>query len=369
MNKSAKMVIVLTATAILSGGVLAYFDLFTSPIIAAYQRNELKNAIGVVLPGSVSYGEKVINDTQFYLGKNKNGDLVGVAFLAEGNGFQSKIKILVGMNPEFTKIQSLKILQQAETPGLGTKIEDDPTNKSDKFWFLNQFKNLKIGTGITYIKNKKPSKEGEIQAITGATISSESVVNILNDAINRNRKAFFAEFSGNCVNKNQKGEIENKIYKVLPGTVSCEEEIINDTKFYLGKNEKGDLVGVAFVAEGYGFESKIKLLVGMNPKLTKILSLKMLQQAETPGIGTKIEEDSTNISDRFWFINQFNNLEVGSGITCIVNQKPSKVGEIQAITGATISSESVVDILNSTIKTNREIFLLKANSVRNREVK
>ena len=95
----------------------------------------------------------------------------------------------------------------------------------------------------------------------------------------------------------------------------------------------------------------------------------MLQQAETPGIGTKIEDDSTNIDDRFWFINQFNNLEVASGITCIVNQKPSKVGEIQAITCATISSESVVDILNSTIKTNREIFLSKANSIRNREVK
>ncbi len=45
------------------------------------------------------------------------------------------------------------------------------------------------------------------------------------------------------------------------------------------------------------------------------------------------------------------------------------MGEIQAITGATISSESVVDILNSTVKTNREIFLLKADSVRNREVK
>ncbi len=369
MNKSAKMVIVLTATAILSGGVLAYFDLFTSPIIAAYQSNELKNAIGVVLPGIISYDEKVINDTQFYLGKNKDGGLIGVAFLAEGNGFQSKIKILVGMNPEFTKIQRLKILQQAETPGLGTKIENDLTNKSDKFWFLNQFKDLKVGTGITYVKNKKPSQEGEIQAITGATISSKSVVNILNDTIDKSRKAFFAEFSGNCVNKDQKGEIKNEIYKVIPGSVSCDKEIINDTKFYLGKNKKGDLVGVAFIAEGYGFESKIKMLVGIDPEFKKILRLKILQQAETPEIGTKIEDDSTNISDRFWFMNQFKNLEVDSGITYILNKKPSKAGEIQAITGATISSELIVDILNSTIKTNREIFLSKVKSIRNREVK
>ncbi|RKY54293.1 MAG: hypothetical protein DRP89_05090, partial [Candidatus Neomarinimicrobiota bacterium] len=366
MNKSAKMIIVLTATAILSGGVLAYFNLFTSPIIEAYQSNELKNAVGIVLPGIISYDEKVINNTQFYLGRNKSADLTGVAFLAEGNGFQSKIKILVGMNPEFTKIKGLKILQQAETPGLGTKIENDPTNKSNKFWFLSQFKDLKIGTGITYVKNKKPSKEGEIQAITGATISSKSVVNILNDAINKSRKAFFNEHFGNCESENQKNIIENEIYKVLPEIVSCEEEIINDIRFYLGKNEKGDLVGVAFIAEGYGYQSEIRMLVGMNPELTKIFSLKILQQAETPEIGTKIECDSTNVSDRFWFTNQFKNLEVDSGITYILDKKPSKAGEIQAITGATISSESVVDILNSTIKTNREIFLSKVRSIRNR---
>jgi len=369
VNKSAKMIIVLTTTAILSGGVLAYFNLFTSLIIEAYQSSELKNAVGVVLPGIVSYDEKVINDTQFYLGKNENGDLIGVAFLAEGNGFQSKIKILVGMNPKFTKIKSLKILQQVETPGLGTKIEDDPTNKSDKFWFLNQFKDLEIGTGITYVKNKKPSEEGEIQAITGATISSKSVVNILNDSINKSRKAFFDEHFGNFESENQKDEIESKVCKVLPGSVSCDKEIINDSLFYLGKNKKGDLVGVAFIAEGYGYQSKIRMLVIMDPKLTKIFSLKILQQAETPEIGTKIEDDSTNVSDRFWFMNQFKNLEVDLGITYILDKKPSKAGEIQAITGATISSELVVDILNSTIKANREIFLSKVDSVKNRGVK
>jgi len=43
---------------------------------------------------------------------------------------------------------------------------------------------------IIYVKNSKPSKDNEIQAITGATISSKSVVNILNTNIGKVKKMY-----------------------------------------------------------------------------------------------------------------------------------------------------------------------------------
>ena len=89
------------------------------------------------------------------------------------------------------KILKIKFLQQAETPGLGTKIENDPTNKTDAFWFHKQFENLPLTDAITVVKGKAPDKDkSQIQAITGATISSKAVTDIINAAITTNRALY-----------------------------------------------------------------------------------------------------------------------------------------------------------------------------------
>lgn len=190
MNKSVYLVLVLTITASLSGGILAYFDTFTSKRIEAYQNNELKKAIRVVLPGIANSEQKTFDGKDFYIGKDSTGKIIGVAFVAVGDGFQSKIKIFVGMDPSMQTILALKVMEQAETPGLGSKIIDDPADKENRGWFTKQFENLDVSKGITFVKNKKPSKPGEIQAITGATISSKSVVYLLNNEISKNREIF-----------------------------------------------------------------------------------------------------------------------------------------------------------------------------------
>lgn len=190
MKKSFYLVIVLTVTAAVSGGILAYFDTFTSGRIAAYQKNKQIKAVQLVLPGSASSELKIIEDQEFFIGKDESGKIVGVAFVASGIGFQSTIKILVGMDPTMQTILAMKVMEQAETPGLGTKIADDPTNKTNPDWFVKQFQNLNVTNGITYIKGQKPTKPGEIQAITGATVSSKAVVDLLNAGIVKSREIF-----------------------------------------------------------------------------------------------------------------------------------------------------------------------------------
>ena len=81
----------------------------------------------------------------------------------------------MGVDPEISAIQGIEILESQETPGLGAEILG---NK-----FKNQFRNLSISEAITYVKNKKPEKPGEIEAIAGATISSRAVVSIINKKI------------------------------------------------------------------------------------------------------------------------------------------------------------------------------------------
>jgi electron transport complex protein RnfG len=191
MNLTTRMIVVLTVLTMVVGGLLSYWDGFTSPRIEAYRLEQLKLAIAEVLPAYDKYDEIKADGMVLYIGKNATeSEPVGIAFEAIGNGFQGKISIMVGMSVDFQTINAIKILEQLETPGLGTKIVLDPSNKQDPHWFSNQFKGLLSVPGIEVVKNIKPSKPNEIQAITGATISSRSIATILNDEIKKAKSIY-----------------------------------------------------------------------------------------------------------------------------------------------------------------------------------
>lgn len=185
MNKTAKMIIVLTVITGLSGAILASWDSVTKPKIEYHKLQALKAAISDVLPSYDYYDEKKIDGKTIYIGKiDGQTNPVGMAFKIEGSGFQGNLSIMVGVDPSFTSIKGIKVLEQIETPGLGTKIVDDPSNKSNPLWFSEQFIDVNIFPQINVVKNVKPQTKNEIQAISGATISSKAVVRILNDNIN-----------------------------------------------------------------------------------------------------------------------------------------------------------------------------------------
>ncbi len=183
MNTSIKMMLVLTLITMLSGGVLAYWDAFTQPRILYHREQALKKAVAEVLPTYENYEQVVADGMTFYIGKV--GDkIVGVAFQADGSGFQGNILMMVGVTPEFAEITGIIVLEQVETPGLGTKIVTDPTNKSKPLWFREQFKGVAADAEITVVKNIAPANNSEIQAITGATITSKAIVRIVSQYTN-----------------------------------------------------------------------------------------------------------------------------------------------------------------------------------------
>ena len=90
------------------------------------------------------------------------------------------IKMLAGVQPDMNTLVGIEILESQETPGLGQEIASEK--------FKSQFNGLRTTPDITYVKNQKPSEPNEIEAITGATISSRAVVTILNGKINELRE-------------------------------------------------------------------------------------------------------------------------------------------------------------------------------------
>jgi len=175
------MILNLVITGGVSGVILAVVFGYADPLIQANKEKELKEAIFVVLPEAKDYRlhEKTIGKDKLtvYEGIDAQGAPVGVAFKADGGGFQGNIGVMVGLNLDYLRLKGIKILDQVETPGLGNRISEPA--------FEGQFKNVEITPKVEYIKNRKPEKPNQIKAITGATISSEAVVNNINNAVKK----------------------------------------------------------------------------------------------------------------------------------------------------------------------------------------
>jgi len=168
---------VMTVVAILSGGILAGVYRVAQPLVERQAEKELKEAIFSVLPQATSYDEMKKGDLIIYQGLDDQGNLEGIAFVASGSGYQGKVRVMVGMNQELTYLQGMKVLESVETPGLGGKITSQ--------WFQDQFKGLAAKPKIEYVKGRKIEKPNEIQAITGATISTRAIVEMINQKATR----------------------------------------------------------------------------------------------------------------------------------------------------------------------------------------
>ena len=113
-----------------------------------------------------------------YKAVNENEECVGWSFTVGGSGFMDRIDLVVAVDADFAKFKGYDVLASNETPNIGDKIKD----KDHYFW--KQFnKGVPVGP-LKLITSGDPEKvDSEIVAISGATISSEAVVAILNDSV------------------------------------------------------------------------------------------------------------------------------------------------------------------------------------------
>ena len=112
---------------------------------------------------------------------------------------------------------------------------------------------------------------------------------------------------------------------VLPSGAT---EVVEGTGFFVGMNEKNDVVGYAAKGkDGGGYGGDIELMVGFKPDKKTVVCYKTLAASETPGLGMKLKTPE--------FADQFK----GKNGTSLRVRKDG--GEIEAITSATITSRAV----------------------------
>lgn len=171
--------ILLLVTGIASA-LLAFVNLKTKPYILAQQEFEQKQALSIALPGAdpVAF---VAHEGGYFIGYKTTAreEIVGYVLVANGKGYAKDITTLFGVDTAGV-IQGLKITFQQETPGLGTKIEEVRHGETQS-WFQQQF--IQKNAAQLYLKGERAT--GTINAITGATISSQAVTGSVRKAIDK----------------------------------------------------------------------------------------------------------------------------------------------------------------------------------------
>lgn len=191
MKKSPSILIL---TLILGGlSIILAISIFTvnsitSPIVKLEANKAEKLAFKQIIPESTDFidvsdksgGNPAI--LKVFEAK-KDNKTVGFLYLVSVVGYADVIKNLVAIDVAKSKIKAIKVLSQGETPGLGSKVVEAS--------FQEQFKGLVLSE-ILVVKNGANNDNNEIDAITASTITSKSVVNGINIAI----EDYLANFSG-----------------------------------------------------------------------------------------------------------------------------------------------------------------------------
>ncbi len=176
MRDNIKIIGVLTIVCLVCALFLSLAASMAKDKVTRNESKAIREAIFNIVGECKEIKEVSIKGTKVYKLFDDKNSLIGYGFLAAGEGYQGKIKIMTVVDKNFNKLLGIEIISSQETPGLGAKINED--------YFKNQFKSLNIKIPIEYTKGEV-KKDNQIKAITGATISSKSVVNILNKAIDK----------------------------------------------------------------------------------------------------------------------------------------------------------------------------------------
>jgi Na+-translocating ferredoxin:NAD+ oxidoreductase subunit G len=170
---SASMILTLGLAGLVSGFAIVGVYTVTKPRIERNKAEALQAAVFEVVPGAA--GMEALNDWEgetIYAAVDEGGELIGYAIPAEGAGFQDTIELLYGVDPQANRIVGMRVLESRETPGLGDKIIKD-------LKFVGQFEDLAADPPLEAVKGGADA-DHQIDAISGATISSKAVAKIIN---------------------------------------------------------------------------------------------------------------------------------------------------------------------------------------------
>lgn len=176
MKENLKLGGILLAITMVAGVLLGTTHSLTKEAIIENSKIN-KDDLALIMPKATK-----IEDTDFELKEEepvkeiymaKEGEKeIGYVFKVTTKGFHGPVDMFVAISDD--KITGMKISAHTETPGLGARIEEEN--------FREKFNDFSIENNVEIVKTA-PSKDSEIDGISGATVSSKAVGTGLNDAI------------------------------------------------------------------------------------------------------------------------------------------------------------------------------------------
>ena len=131
--------------------------------------------------------------------------------------------------------------------------------------------------------------------------------------------------------------IGDKLVRALPAGANAK----TTDKVFLGYDASGKRVGFALGGTENGFQDPVTVMFGYDAAAKQVIAMKVIANRETPGLGNKIETDST-------FVNSF--VHATAPLNGVKRDRGrSQPNDVIMITGATISSRAVIRIINNTI--------------------
>ena len=188
-NKFLKNCLALFVITLVAGVSLAFVNEVTKEPIAKAQDKARLEAYEVVYPNAefkvMDNSDEILKASSKSLEKenlsqcsvddvlavtDKNGNLIGYVFSATSpSGYGGDIKVAVGVSNKTNKITGFTVLSHSETAGLGAKATED------------EFKSQFIGKSANGINGA--SNDTEIDALSGATITSNAVCEAVDSAL------------------------------------------------------------------------------------------------------------------------------------------------------------------------------------------
>lgn len=158
-----KPVLVLTCICLVVSVLLAYVNSVTSPIISEAEQKAAQEAMAEVLSEADAFEQITVDSLpervdEVYRAENGSG----YVFMLTTKGYGGDMKLICGIKADGT-IEACKTLSHSETSGLGSKTAEDP--------YRNQY------------CGKTADTLSEVDAISGATISSTAYMNAVKDAL------------------------------------------------------------------------------------------------------------------------------------------------------------------------------------------
>lgn len=180
------IVFMLIITAILIGALATVYE-FTKPTIEANEELTFKEAYIYAFNLSSNremsndeteslfserVEEKDLGEIKLYVSKALDGSIESYGFTFEGGALWGEVEGVLALSPDLSTLIGIDFIEQNETPGLGGRI--------DEAFYKEQFRNIQLYEDGDPLVYKTPSKEGQVDAITGATLTSNSIIRMLN---------------------------------------------------------------------------------------------------------------------------------------------------------------------------------------------